>query len=518
MREQKPHKNKSIDGFTVRSNTPKYQARFPSVGVSLPVYRRPNNTQTRPRSSQLPPQTARAAESTKKAKFGGRSRSRSTLKRVILSFVVLFLLVGLFLGGKFIYNTSKIFRGNIFSALTTTKLKGEDTGRVNILLAGNSADDPGHQGANLTDSIMILSIDTKNNTAFMLSVPRDLWVNIPGYGHHKINEAYNDGVNESFSEPGYPDGGMGLLEQIIGVNFGININYYSLINYNAFRQAVDAVGGITVTIASSDPRGLYDPNIAKVDGGPLKLSNGAQTLNGKTALNLARARGDNYRAYGFPASDFDRTNNQRIMLVALKSKMFSSGVITNPVRLNSLMDALGANVKTDLKLSEVRRLTDLGNKVGNNNIKSLSLNNVDGKNLLDSYNSPTGESALIPAKGINDFSEIQRYMKRILSTNPVVKENATIVLLNGTDTFGLAGKNAELLQTKGLNVTATADSLAAASVTQIINTTGTTKPATLKLLQGLYGTNVTTTNTYKGKYDVDFIIVLGDDQLKPATH
>ncbi len=519
MPDHDKHKYRSLDGFNNRPGKPNNQVRFPAVGVSLPAYTRPDNSQgarQRPSQSGFQSTSGYVGSGSQTIKRGAKKpgwRSKFTKKRILITFVVILLAIGLFLGGKFIYNASKIFRGNIFSALTTTKLKGEDRGRVNILLAGNSADDPGHQGASLTDSIMILSIDTRNNVAFMLSIPRDLWVEIPGYGHHKINEAYSDGEQDEFSESGYPDGGMGMLEKVIEENFNIDLHYYSLVNYNAFRQSVDAVGGITVDIKSSDKRGLYDPNISKADGGPLNLKNGVQELDGRTALNLARARGDHFRAYGFPASDFDRTNNQRMMLLALKSKMTTSGVVANPVKLNNLMDALGSNIKTDLELGEVRRLVDLGKKIGNSNIKSLSLNDANGKNLLASYTSFAGESALIPAAGLDDFSDIQQFMKKILSTNPIVKENASVVILNGTDTFGLAGKNSEMLEGKGVNVTSTGDSLRAASTTQIINNVSTKKPATLKLLQDLYSAQVTTTNPYKDTYKADYIIVLGDDQL-----
>jgi LCP family protein required for cell wall assembly len=466
--------------------------------MTLPAY-----GATQPAARLRP--AARAVAPKKPRKF--------TKKRIIIVLVVIVALLGFWLGGKFLYNVARIFKGSIFSALTTTKLKGENTGRVNILLAGNSADDPGHQGANLTDSIMVLSIDTKDNTAFMLSVPRDLWVNVPGYGHHKINEAYNDGEDAHFSQDGYAKGGMGMLEKVIETNLGIDLNYYTLINYNAFRQAVDAVGGIDVTINSEDPRGLYDPNIARADGGPLKLSNGTHHLDGRTALNLARARGDSYLAYGFPASDFDRTEHQRQMMLALKSKIFSSGVIANPVKLSNLLDALGANVTTDLQLSEVRRLSDLGKKIGNNNIKSVSLNDADGKNLLSSYTSSRGEAALIPAEGVDDFSAIRQFINKLTSDSPVIKENASVILLNGTDTYGLAGKNAKVLEAKSINITKTGDASSVVATTQIINTVGTRKPATLALLQRTYGNQVTTTNPYKGTYDADYIIILGEDQL-----
>lgn len=500
-------RHQSLDGMRPQSSGSQDASRFPTVGMTLPTYNTYNGAASATVKSVIEPNTSRKSQ----------GPSRFSKKRVLLTLLTIILIPGLLLGGKLVYNASKIFGGNLFSALTTSKLKGEDTGRVNILLAGNSVDDPNHAGAALTDSIMILSINTTDNTAFMLSIPRDMWVNVPGYGHHKINEAYDDGESTKFNESNYPKGGMGLLEKVIQQNFGININYYSLINYNAFRQAVDAVGGIDVTIQSTDSRGLYDPNISRVDGGPLKLTNGLHHLDGQTALNLARARGETYRSYGFPGSDFDRTTHQRQMLIALKAKSISSSVIANPVKLNNLMDALGSNVTTDLQLSEVRRLIDIGRKVDNSKIKSLSLNSVDGKNLLANYTSSSGQSALIPAAGLDNFSDIKRYLAKVTSNSPLTKENAGLILLNATNTYGLASKNARTLESKGLYVISLADASGIQSTTQIINNTGTTKPVTLQYLEGIYGQNVTTTNPYAGKYNADFIIVLGNDQLSSAT-
>jgi LCP family protein required for cell wall assembly len=424
------------------------------------------------------------------------------------------------MGGKILINTAKIFHGSVFNILTTTKLKGEDVGRVNILLAGNSADDPGHDGANLTDSIMIVSIDTKNNTAFMLSVPRDLWVHIPGYGHAKINEAYVDGQTGHFSAQGYPSGGMGLLEEVIHQNFNLNINYYALIDYNAVRDAVNAVGGIDMNIQSSDPRGLYDPSIDWTTHGPLvKLSNGVHHLSGQQALDLARARGDAYGSYGYAQSDFERTQNQRLMLLALKTKILSAGVLANPVALGNLFDSLGKNVSTDMTLSEARRLYDLGKKVDNGSITSASLNQANGQNLLSNYTSPTGQSALIPASGLDNFSQIQAYITRLVSSNAVTREDATVVVLNGTNTAGLAASAQTVLSSKGITVGAVGDAGASApAATTIIDVSAGKMPATLQLLKQLYGSNVTTTNPYASSYTADFIVILGPDQAAKVNN
>ena len=483
---------------------------FPAVGMTLRSYKYdPRDDHKFPAGRGVVVKQGRLS----------RLRQGITLKRVVVTLAVLALVVGGWLGGKFAYNAHKLFGGNILGVLSSTKLKGEDKGRVNILLAGNSADDPGHNGANLTDSIMIMSIDTRAHKAFLLSVPRDLWVNIPHEGHAKINETYVDGKNDNFSEDGYPAGGMGLLEKVISENFGIPINYYALINYDALRQAVDAVGGIDYTVKSTDPRGLYDPNTDYKTGGPLvKLTNGVHHLNGEQALDLARARGDSYRAYGFPGSDFDRTQHQRELMLALKTKAVSAGVLANPAKLSSLTDAVGNNVTTDFSLSEVHRLYDVVKQIDSSNVKSLSLNNVDGSSLLASYTSRSGQSALIPARGADDFSDIKRFVRRQTSPDPILQEGASVTILNGTDTAGLASKQKTLLENKNVDVQKVGDAKDNLTTTLIIDNSLGKKPATRQLLVKQYGTNVTTSNPYSAVYTSDFIVVIGSDQIPSSVN
>jgi len=485
--------------------------KFPSVGMTLRSYQYDSGDyHKRP--------AGRGAVVVNQSRWR-RLWHKLTLKRAIITIAVVLLVIGGWVGGKFVYNAHKLFGGNIFSVLTTTKLKGEDSGRVNILLAGNSADDPGHSGANLTDSIMVISIDTKANKAFLLSVPRDLWVHIPGDGHQKINDVYVQGQANGFSASGYPSGGMGQLEQVVSQDLGIPIDYYALVDYSALRDAVNDVGGIDVNIQSSDPRGLYDPSIDYATHGPLvRLTNGTHLLNGEQALDLARARGDAYGSYGFAASDFERTQNQREMLVALKSKAVSAGVLANPVKLSSLFDAIGSNVKTDFKLSEVHRLYDLTKQINGQNIQSLSLNQANGKNLLASYAAPDGESALIPAAGIDDFSDIQTYIRQITSSNPVVQEGAKVVVLNGTTSNGLAQKVKGQLTAKQLIVSAVGDApTTSQTTTAIIDNSSGKKPATAAALVKIFGNHLTTQNVYSLNYSADFIIILGSDQTTPAN-
>lgn len=435
---------------------------------------------------------------------------------------VFVLVIGVWFGWRIAKTTTRVFGDNssVLGFLSSSTLKGEDKGRVNMLLAGVSSDDPGHEGGELTDSIMLVSLDTKNHKALLLSIPRDLWVNIPGNGYSKINAANVFGESDSFSEPGYPNGGMGLLEQTVSQNFGIPIHYYAKINYTAFRDAVNAVGGITVDIKSPDKRGLYDPNISYVDKGPLKLANGVQKLDGQTALNLARARGDppgdGRMPYGFN-SDFSRTEHQRQMLVALKEKITTGGVITNPLKVSELFDVVGKNMKTDLKPGEIRRLYDLNKQTKGGDVESLSLNDAGGVNLLVGYNAPNGSSALRPAAGLDNFSQIQLYLKKVMTNDPVVKEAAKVVVLNGGTISGLATKEAAYLTSKGFNVVAIDDAPPTTGPNVIIDQTVKTsagasgKAATKARLQQIYGSSGTTA-TGVGYATADFIVIIGTDQ------
>jgi LCP family protein required for cell wall assembly len=311
--------------------------------------------------------------------------------------------------------TNESLLSTITSTFTSTRLQGEDTGHVTILLAGNSADDSGHGGALLTDSIMLMDINTQNNTATTLSIPRDLWVNIPGYGYSKINAAYAYGETNHFHEIGYAEGGMGLLEKTLNETLGIRVHYYALVDYAAVKNIVNTLGGVDVTIDSSDPRGLYDANFQASEGGPLRLANGVQHLDGQTALKLARARGSTYNSYGFAGSDFTRTANQRALLDAIKTKAVSSSTLANPLKLNGLFDAFGSDVQTNFTLGEGRRLYELAKS--NAPMQSVSLQD-DSTHLLRNYTTYNGQSALIPAAGLNNFAFIKTFIaQKIYNSN-----------------------------------------------------------------------------------------------------
>jgi LCP family protein required for cell wall assembly len=156
-----------------------------------------------------------------------------------------------------------------------------------------------------TDTIMIGRVDLKSPRVSLVSVPRDLLVDIPGYGQDRINSAYVYG--EQYKEPG---GGIGLLQRTIEKNFGVNVDHFGMVDFQCFRTAVDAVGGVTVNV----PRAIVDPQYPTEDYGTklVKFEPGVQTMDGERALEYARTRhADN---------DFQRMQRQQLIVGAMREQ------------------------------------------------------------------------------------------------------------------------------------------------------------------------------------------------------
>ncbi len=295
--------------------------------------------------------------------------------------------------------------GSLVDLLTPEALNGEETGSVNILVAGNSVDDAGHSGAALTDSIMAAQIDLTTKKLTLISIPRDMWVEYNG-SYMKLNAVYTVG-------------GMDALQSTVESMLGITINHRVLINYTAFKEMIDAVGGIDITIESTDARGIYDPMIG------FSIGNGEQHLDGTQALLLARSRNDptydGRIAYGLPNGDFDRTMYQRKIATALISKVASSSTLTNTTKLKALFESISGNVQSNFIVGQLRRLYDLSKEITTTD--SISIRGDEGSLLLANYTSYDGQSALIPSAGTGDYSEIQAYVASKISTVSTTPSN-----------------------------------------------------------------------------------------------
>lgn len=439
------------------------------------------------------------------------------LKKALKLSLIPLLLIGSFYLWNLFSLSGKIFGGNPLGFLKSTALKGEDKGRVNILLAGTSEGDPNHPGEDLTDSIMIISYTVATKKTALISIPRDLYVKNK-YASTKINALYHYGEEAKFDESGYFKGGMGALQKELEGVTGLDINYYAKINYNAFKEAVDAVGGIEIDIQGTDKRGIYDPNFDGEFGkDALRLKNGKQTLNGTQALLLSRARNAN-GGYGLAGSDYDRAANQRKMLVALKDKALNINIFANPLKLNKLTDAIGDNIATDMNTSEARRIYELAGDP-ESKVESVGLTS---ENVLKNYSSRGTGAALIPKEGIGEYDEVQKFISEQVgplqkdpgssSSNQTPEEYppAEVVVLNAGGATGAAQAVADKLP-QNIKPILVSDTSEKVSGTKVVVISKDKDAAKNKLIKSYSATLYDgSSKTYLKLYpNADFVILVG---------
>jgi len=301
-------------------------------------------------------------------------------------------------------------------------LQGMDQGRINVLLLGIAGQ--GKPGRNLTDTIMIASFNTKTGQTALLSIPRDLFVEVPENNYTtKINTVYEYGL-QTF--PSDEENSMEPIKKVIENITSLDINYWVVMNFDGFQKAVDAIGGINIT----NEYDIFDPRYP----GPnysyetFELKKGFHHLDGATALKYARMR------HNDPKSDFGRAKRQQQVMQAIKNKIFSTGTLLNPVAINQLLNTLGENVKTNIASSEFADFVALIKNLDTNNINNVVLDAWKKDSLLRG-SQITGISALIPR--VSNWSEIQELAQNIFDTNKIKrkreeidKENATVVIIN----------------------------------------------------------------------------------------
>src|SRR5947207_1075004 len=253
--------------------------------------------------------------------------------------------------------------------------------RINILLLGYGG--PGHDGAYLTDSIMVLSIRPGTHEATMVSLPRDLWVKIPALPNNrvmmgKLNSAYAIGTDRR----NYPNvrsdwktatGGGDLAAATVSQVIGQRIDYWVGVDFRAFRDVVDALGGVQLNV----PTALDDRRYPRGESTGMMhvhFDSGWQQFDGERALEYARSRES--------TSDFDRSRRQQLIMLAVRQRVFSLNAIP---RLLSLLGALQDNVRTNLRPAQMRQLAGLAGQFKDEDIRRVA---IDTSNFLRSgYNS-----------------------------------------------------------------------------------------------------------------------------------
>lgn len=350
-------------------------------------------------------------------------------------------------------STREVFQGEKKSSLFSQfkrlilsddkKIDGEAEGRTNILLLGMGGE--GHEGALLTDTIMVASIkyngQEKPNVA-LISIPRDLSVKYEN-GDYKINSIYARAIQDQYLNQ---NGASNTTADVVSQTLGIPIHYYIRVDFEGFKKIVDSLDGIEVEIKNS----FYDPQYPTDDFGyqVVTFEKGKQILNGEKALQYTRSRhGIVTDGEGDEASDFARTNRQQQILEAIKIKAFSIFTFVNPNKVNGILEAFGDHVRTNLEPSDILRFFDLARNINQGEIINKTIDDRES-GLLYSTTSYSGEYILLPKN--NDFSEIQKFAQNIFKNEDL--RGPKIILLNGTEIPNLAKKYAGILKKDGFNI------------------------------------------------------------------
>ncbi len=322
------------------------------------------------------------------------------------------------------------------------QLQGEADDRINILLLGIGGE--GHDGPYLSDTILLLSIQPSTHQVASISIPRDLLVDIPGYGFGKINAA--DAVGESKQAGSGPI----LASQIIGKVINQPIQYYVRADFQAFKELVDEVGGVKIYVDKtfSDYQfPTYDYKYQTVS-----FEKGWQDMDGERALQFSRSRHGN----NGEGSDFARSRRQQKLLLALKDKIFSADTFFNPGRLENIAGSLSNHIQTNIEPWEMLKFMKIAQKLDYENMINKVIDVGTNSPLLETFYN--GASVLVTRD--DSFDEVQHIVQNIFSATPepaippptektVSKNQPSIIVQNGTWILGLAAKTKVALEEKG---------------------------------------------------------------------
>lgn len=391
--------------------------------------------------------------------------------------------------------------------ISRTPLGGELEGRINILLLGAAGEKK--PGGNLTDTIMVMSVDTKNKKVALFSLPRDLYVQIPDTETYtKINSLYPIGIKQQK--------GVDLVKKAVEKITGITLNYYVAIDFDGFIKVIDQIGGINVT----SPRDIYDasypgPNYSYET---FSLSKGFHVFDGATALKYVRERHDD------PEGDFGRAKRQQQVIQAVKNKLFSVQTLFNVVALNNILNTLGESVKTDITFENIDQFIKLSKQVDMQNITNSVADAWKSDSLLKVSHVTLGNAvAFILLPRVGNYSEIQDLEKNIFNLDELKKrqtsiaeEKASILIVNSSGDNQLAVKIQKLLTDKlgmdNISIVQKSQDSIAAQTTLIDNSNGAklfTLDEIIKKLPATLSNSVLADNSIKD----DIIITLGSDLI-----
>jgi polyisoprenyl-teichoic acid--peptidoglycan teichoic acid transferase len=465
-------------------------------------------------------------------KTKSKNRLKSLFFKIFFPAVIFFILFLIFFSfrGPISENSNLIIdKLPIFGTLkhlassADRQLKNESTGRINILLLGIGG--KGHDGAYLTDTIMLVSLDIKDKKIAMLSIPRDLSIPVENSSEWtKINNI------DAFAENKTPGSGGVAASEAISDILNVPIDYYARVDFSGFKNLIDKIGGVDV-----DVQNTLDDYAYPIDGEEdnpdyyarykhLHVEKGLKHMDGTLALEFSRSR----HGLGAEGSDFARAKRQQLVMEAVKKKMLSTNVLLNPVIITEIIADLSEHIKTNLQVWEIVKLWSIFKDIDQSGIINKVIDNSPSGLLYQTISSQ-GAYILLPKNG--DFTEIQYLAQNIFNQVPAEKkddvssENPTLEILNGTWINGLANKKAIDMEKYGFKVTSVANSSHQNFDKSIIYdlTTGK-KMNSLAILKEKTGATVTfnipdwlktdlTTELQQDstKTEPDFILVVGQD-------
>ncbi|MGA7731431.1 MAG: LCP family protein [Chloroflexia bacterium] len=483
------------------SPPPTYRARPPS-----PTYRA--NPGSGPQHAQhIDPQTALL-----RARY--RTQARRTRMRLVVFTVVAIMSVSGIGIYAYLSNTvtvltdalTKIFKPPVETHVdangTPVPVVYPDWGTepVNILLLGLDYR-PGDEDTR-ADTQIVVHVDPVSKSAAMVALPRDMWVPIPGFGEGRINAAYQLGEsNRETIEGGGPVLAMSTIEQ----NLGIHIHYYAKVDFTGFEQIIDTMEGLTIDV----PRPLVDNEYPLGDYGVTRLyvPAGLQHMDGRTALAYARSR--------HADSDLGRNSRQQQVLLAIREQGLNLNLIT---KLNELAGELSDAVETNLTVSQVGSLAQLGKEFDQNSIQTVTITaDMVTETILDN-----GADVLIP-----NWDVIRPLVSQAFADPRLAKEAARISVQNGTETGGIGKKVYDQLVAEGFFVpdlrSVPGEAQGTHPVTTITDYTGGQKPRTLEALcntleidcsQVKQGDPTTAPVAQTDGLPVDIMVIAGDDKIQ----
>ena len=360
--------------------------------------------------------------------------------RVLIALVVLLLAVGAFYGSLVVATqVDKIFTpGNELRLPTGLgRLPGVDSGegdsaggsRINVLVMGLDRRPREGQAPARTDTMFVLTIDPQSKTAGILGIPRDLWVEIPnkdgdGYFQERVNAAFVLGeVN------GYEGGGTKLAVKTVEHTLGINIRYYVVIDFEGFKEVIDALGGVDVDVPTYLRDDLYSESELPGDYDPQEFEPGVQHMDGSRALAYARIRRG--------SSDLDRIQRQQRVIFAVMDKALSLDVLGNAL---DLWKQYKNTIETDINDAQIPGFALLAADIPPERIVALSLGPATVPTTT-----PQGAAVLLAAP-----EGIQQIVEALFSDQQILVEGAMVEVQNGTGEPGLASSVVDYLVNLGL--------------------------------------------------------------------